>query len=110
MVELPAAICSSPPSRPRRRSRKLASSPSSPSISGRARSYSNSPSRVRLKRRRSEEHTSELQSLMLCSYAAFYLKKKPLPQIGCLLTDSSIHRTQKPTNSIHTLVTTPHTH
>src|SRR3546814_5557954 len=30
----------------------------------------------RLKRRRSEEHTSELQSLMRISYAVFCLKKK----------------------------------
>src|SRR3546814_4377913 len=32
--------------------------------------------RVRLLRRRSEEHTSELQSLMRISYAVFCLKKK----------------------------------
>src|SRR3546814_13459484 len=31
---------------------------------------------VRVKRRRSEEHTSELQSLMRISYAVFCLKKK----------------------------------
>src|SRR3546814_3724177 len=30
-------------------------------------------------RRRSEEHTSELQSLMRISYAVFCLKKKPTP-------------------------------
>src|SRR3546814_8768151 len=30
---------------------------------------------------RSEEHTSELQSLMRISYAVFCLKKKKLPQI-----------------------------
>src|SRR3546814_6412889 len=33
---------------------------------------------VRLDRERSEEHTSELQSLMRTSYAAFCLKKKKL--------------------------------
>src|SRR3546814_1169199 len=32
--------------------------------------------RVRINRRRSEEHTSELQSLMRISYAVFCLKKK----------------------------------
>src|SRR3546814_9162938 len=31
---------------------------------------------IRLRRRRSEEHTSELQSLMRISYAVFCLKKK----------------------------------
>src|SRR3546814_3055439 len=37
-----------------------------------------SPEAVRLHRRRSEEHTSELQSLMRISYAVFCLKiKKP---------------------------------
>src|SRR3546814_5264850 len=32
--------------------------------------------RIRLRRERSEEHTSELQSLMRISYAVFCLKKK----------------------------------
>src|SRR3546814_5833563 len=32
---------------------------------------------------RSEEHTSELQSLMRISYAVFCLKKKKKPGIGC---------------------------
>src|SRR3546814_1197467 len=32
-------------------------------------------------RRRSEEHTSELQSLIRISYAVFFLKKKKLPTI-----------------------------
>src|SRR3546814_3696818 len=35
-----------------------------------------SPSRRWMRRRRSEEHTSELQSLMRISYAVFCLKKK----------------------------------
>src|SRR3546814_3877585 len=35
------------------------------------------PSCCRLSRTRSEEHTSELQSLMRISYAVFCLKKKP---------------------------------
>src|SRR3546814_3909942 len=37
--------------------------------------------------RRSEEHTSELQSLMRISYAVFCLKKKKYIQIRNLLTD-----------------------
>src|SRR3546814_3863219 len=40
-------------------------------------------------RRRSEEHTSELQSLMRISYAVFCLKKK-LPQTVHLLTTSRL--------------------
>src|SRR3546814_9040930 len=35
-----------------------------------------SPAELRAHRRRSEEHTSELQSLMRISYAVFCLKKK----------------------------------
>src|SRR3546814_7888250 len=35
-----------------------------------------SPTRIALKANRSEEHTSELQSLMRISYAVFCLKKK----------------------------------
>src|SRR3546814_6897448 len=38
--------------------------------------------------RRSEEHTSELQSLMRISYAVFCLKKKKSKQI----TNTTIHR------------------
>src|SRR3546814_3339150 len=34
------------------------------------------PARVSIRMRRSEEHTSELQSLMRISYAVFCLKKK----------------------------------
>src|SRR3546814_2772943 len=37
------------------------------------------PHRLRRYRRRSEEHTSELQSLMRISYAVFCLKKKNIP-------------------------------
>src|SRR3546814_15501650 len=36
----------------------------------------NAPARARRRDRRSEEHTSELQSLMRISYAVFCLKKK----------------------------------
>src|SRR3546814_4936188 len=35
-------------------------------------------------RRRSEEHTSELQSLMRISYAVFCLKKKKTKTINCI--------------------------
>src|SRR3546814_7726943 len=37
------------------------------------------PSRTIIARNRSEEHTSELQSLMRISYAVFCLKKKNIP-------------------------------
>src|SRR3546814_5566613 len=40
---------------------------------------------------RSEEHTSELQSLMRISYAVFCLKKKKKPDaISCIITDNII--------------------
>src|SRR3546814_2734258 len=38
---------------------------------------------------RSEEHTSELQSLMRISYAGFYLKKKKITQHGYYTTHST---------------------
>src|SRR3546814_8764248 len=41
-----------------------------------ARSTTHQPYRARLQTERSEEHTSELQSLMRISYAVFCLKKK----------------------------------
>src|SRR3546814_5554318 len=41
--------------------------------------------------RRSEEHTSELQSLMRISYAVFCLKKKTLNSIHILLYTLSLH-------------------
>src|SRR3546814_5306668 len=40
---------------------------------------------------RSEEHTSELQSLMRISYAVFCLKKKTLITTKSLVTNQSIH-------------------
>src|SRR3546814_8358434 len=41
---------------------------------------------------RSEEHTSELQSLMRISYAVFYLKKKKTPRINVrTITTNNIH-------------------
>src|SRR3546814_9695700 len=39
--------------------------------------------RIRFDRKRSEEHTSELQSLMRISYAVFCLKKKKEKQHHC---------------------------
>src|SRR3546814_2689452 len=51
----------------RRLDKTPATLPSTPSIS---------PRRPRCRRLRSEEHTSELQSLMRISYAVFCLKKK----------------------------------
>src|SRR3546814_4240133 len=41
---------------------------------------------------RSEEHTSELQSLMRISYAVFCLKKKNIQQIVVLLYKQNKHR------------------
>src|SRR3546814_8449439 len=50
-------------------------------------------------RPRSEEHTSELQSLMRISYAVFCLKKKRKPEWSheprtCQFTQSKDHKTQ----------------
>src|SRR3546814_6665916 len=52
---------------------------------------------------RSEEHTSELQSLMRISYAVFCLKKKNKQQINDNLT-------QYPKHISHTQIQTIHTH
>src|SRR3546814_8812565 len=48
---------------------------------------------IRFSRLRSEEHTSELQSLMRISYAVFCLKKKKHKQIT-LTTHSQIYRSK----------------
>src|SRR3546814_8688822 len=50
---------------------------------------------------RSEEHTSELQSLMRISYAVFCLKKKKLPLTQHLIssTHSNTTHTKQPTES-----------
>src|SRR6187200_220330 len=45
-------------------------------------------------RRRSEEHTSELQSPDTISYAVFCLKKKKTPHWGCLLSGFSMEKMQ----------------
>src|SRR3546814_7894261 len=55
--------------------------------------------RDRLDRDRSEEHTSELQSLMRISYAVFCLKKKTKYQYTQSLTNSTIIIHQQQTNT-----------
>src|SRR3546814_4828397 len=49
-------------------------------------------SQARLGADRSEEHTSELQSLMRISYAVFCLKKKTITTAFISYTDSSLQR------------------
>src|SRR3546814_8650912 len=44
---------------------------------------------------RSEEHTSELQSLMRISYAVFCLKKKKKKQLTAVTRHTQIHKTDK---------------
>src|SRR3546814_7144126 len=44
--------------------------------------------------RRSEEHTSELQSLMRISYAVFCLKKKKLPNTTDRMKEDTTHKIQ----------------
>src|SRR3546814_1521001 len=62
------------------------------------------PSRPPRRPTRSEEHTSELQSLMRISYAVFCLKKKTQKQ----KKDSTTHtHKQKLIFNIHTYTTTP---
>src|SRR3546814_7339026 len=55
--------------------------------------------------RRSEEHTSELQSLMRISYAVFCLKKKKIQRTTNQHTNKYKHKikkTHKPTQKIYT--------
>src|SRR3546814_6860831 len=64
-------------------------------------SWPRSPARASAEIPRSEEHTSELQSLMRSSYAVFCLKKKKrAEEQGKPTTVTKEDRTQK-TNSIH---------
>src|SRR3546814_4934059 len=61
-------------------------------------------SRSRCARRlriRSEEHTSELQSLMRISYAVFCLKKKTIKDIILTTYASFIYETKNNTRDIH---------
>src|SRR3546814_2093095 len=50
-------------------------------------------------RRRSEEHTSELQSLMRISYAVFCLKKKTSQKITISQHESNITRALQPVHN-----------
>src|SRR3546814_5706849 len=78
----PSSTGSSHASNPRRAKRRFPFSPAVPHLArgqdrrgcGDGRNRARRPHRAR--RRRSEEHTSELQSLMRISYAVFCLKKK----------------------------------
>src|SRR3546814_7782122 len=61
------------------------------------------PSRVRAPARkpRSEEHTSELQSLMRISYAVFCLKKKKHTKIHHPPTHDHPHNNTRPTTKLN---------
>src|SRR3546814_2560445 len=50
--------------------------------------------------RRSEEHTSELQSLMRISYAVFCLKKKNYTQINTHIDHQQTHTDEKHTSTM----------
>src|SRR3546814_10323038 len=65
-----------PPSRPRRRRARRRFPPPCRPRTGDRYPHTARGSPPRAERRRSEEHTSELQSLMRISYAVFCLKKK----------------------------------
>src|SRR3546814_4094362 len=54
--------------------------------------------------RRSEEHTSELQSLMRSSYAVFCLNKKNMPHIIC----TSVNELVSYNNLTHRTIPAPH--
>src|SRR3546814_2094172 len=58
------------------RPKRLRNRRAPPALQGRARSAPRGPGLHRPSPNRSEEHTSELQSLMRISYAVFCLKKK----------------------------------
>src|SRR3546814_2498210 len=49
--------------------------------------------------RRSEEHTSELQSLMRISYAVFCLKKKKITQYTTTVKNTTMQRDTQETNN-----------
>src|SRR3546814_6791801 len=49
----------------------------------------------KLRRFRSEEHTSELQSLMRISYAVFCLKKKQQKKIRTKMTKQNVRKTKQ---------------
>src|SRR3546814_6327818 len=61
-------------------------SPTTPNISSRRRAFTDIGKQARrISASRSEEHTSELQSLMRISYAVFCLKKKKHPTLFSFL-------------------------
>src|SRR3546814_5216835 len=57
-------------------------------------------------RHRSEEHTSELQSLMRISYAGFCLKKKQANHIPHQRHNPNKRNTKSHTSTLHTSMTT----
>src|SRR3546814_2122404 len=59
----------------------------------------------RVEPRRSEEHTSELQSLMRSSYAVFCLKKKNLASGECLLQHIRIEHVKTPVTKANIIFT-----
>src|SRR3546814_4216647 len=82
------------------RSTRTCSSTSASARSSDAGAASSSPSRRAIRKqaaRRSEEHTSELQSLMRISYAVFCLKKKNNTQ-----QQSHLHTTRQILRHTHT--------
>src|SRR3546814_2770289 len=60
--------------------------------------------------RRSEEHTSELQSLMRISYAVFCLKKKNKNQHITIRYSHKYRHTHQHSYDIHTLITNTDVH
>src|SRR3546814_7934950 len=89
-------VCSSdlwsPPAKARRWKLPIGRSWSEISRGGRAPHRSRPITSLR-SRPRSEEHTSELQSLMRISYAVFCLKKKKNPQLHTLTNQRPYSRT-----------------
>src|SRR3546814_8024955 len=73
------------------RSRDIGRSESGDAVPYRARDREASGSAVRLLKDRSEEHTSELQSLMRISYAVFCLKKKKIQTISTISQSQQRH-------------------
>src|SRR3546814_2258316 len=60
--------------------------------------------------RRSEEHTSELQSLMRISYAVFCLKKKKKKHTQIHLYKTTRHTTHTTNTETHSITNTTHRH
>src|SRR3546814_8395756 len=66
------------------------------------------PERAESNRQRSEEHTSELQSLMRISYAVFCLKKKTKAAAYSETAEHASNRMAQPSTTIR--LTSTHTH